>query len=243
MKKFLHFPLYILIFIFILFEDLIWKTLAKPIADYIQSLKIFTILEWIISKLNIYLVLVLFLALLVASEALGAIAVAFIGKGMVFAGLGLYIAKIPIVSFTFWLFKISKEDLLKINWFNKAYAFLMKVINWIKNTDPYTNTMDIVHNFKEKIKLMFSSKKRGFIDRMKRLYVFFKNRIDSVDIVLIISSLLLAFTYFYVAFLKIDISVTSLFYYLIYGQIFFIVFILCIMLILHKEDPEPDEKQ
>lgn len=185
MKRILTFPLYLLIFIYIIFEELIWERIAKPITKYIHSFKIFQSIEVLILKLHVYIILVLFLVLLAIAEVLGIMAFALIGKGLVASGVILYISKIPLVSLTFWLFKISKDNLLTIKWFNSIYTMIIKILDMINGSKYYVNTMEIVHNIKVFIKDFYKDKNnlpgrlnkvQGFFYKLKKRYLFIKNR-------------------------------------------------------------------
>lgn len=172
MKKIFILPLYFLVLIYIIIEDLIWKKFAKKITDYMFSLDIFISAEHIILKFNTNVILVGFLILLILSEIFGIIAVTLIGKGLVISGISLYLAKIPLVSLTFWLFKISKDKLLKINWFNTIYLFVIKILNIIKYSKYYINTINFIENIKEDIKYIFKKEDSNskFLNRIKNIH-------------------------------------------------------------------------
>jgi hypothetical protein len=176
MKRIFTLPLYFLILLYIVLEDLIWKKFAKRITDYMLSLNIFIYAERIISNFHVNVILVGFLILLIISEILGIMAIALIGKGLVISGVILYVAKIPLVSLTFWLFKISKDKLLKINWFNKIYLFIIKILNIIKSSKYYINTMHFVINVKEDLKYIFKKEDSNskFLTRIKNMHKLVK---------------------------------------------------------------------
>jgi hypothetical protein len=163
MKRIFTLPLYFLILLYIVLEDLIWKKFAKRITDYMLSLNIFIYAERIISNFHVNVILVGFLILLIISEILGIMAIALIGKGLVISGVILYVAKIPLVSLTFWLFKI-------------IYLFIIKILNIIKSSKYYINTMHFVINVKEDLKYIFKKEDSNskFLTRIKNMHKLVK---------------------------------------------------------------------
>ncbi len=173
---------FVLVFLFILFEEIIWEGIAKPIYEKIQSLKILQKLKVQIAHSNRYVILVLFLVLLLTVEAAGLLAGVFFVQGYILFGLTLYMAKIPIAAFVFWLFKVSKRKLLSFNWFLWAYEKLMDGLAWLKNLDIYKTTVKYMSEFKSKIKkqwktikVKYFSKNSRFTEELKSFYSYIKN--------------------------------------------------------------------
>ena len=173
----------ILVLTFIIFEELIWERIAIPIYRYLQSLKLLARLErFIQERLNRYILLLLFVVIFIVVEAAGILAGVLIVGGYPLLGLGIYITKIPIAAFTFWLFKVSKEKLLSFGWFEISYRKLIKFIDWIKSLEAYRSTIEVWHRVKryisgirEKI-LSDDSKESAFIKGLRRIYRVFKKK-------------------------------------------------------------------
>ena len=173
---------FILVLLFILFEEIVWEGLAKPIYDKISSFRILLRFEKIVNISNRYIVLLSFLTLLVGVEGVGLLAGLFFVQGKVLLGSILYIAKIPIAGFTFWLFSISKPKLLSFDWFAWAYEKLINGIDWLKATDIYKTTITTTKDMKQKIKFIFKdikkryfSRSSSFVEDLKSLYRYIKN--------------------------------------------------------------------
>jgi len=173
---------FILVFLFILFEEIIWEGIAKPIYQTIASLKVLQTLEQIINRLNRHVVLIVFTLLLLGVEGAGLVAGVFFVQGQMLLGGVLYIAKIPIAAFTFWLFKVSKSKLLSFNWFAWAYERLMAGIDWLKEQEIYQKSLQILLQIKTKIKSIFMtvknryfSKESRFTQELKSFYRYIKN--------------------------------------------------------------------
>jgi hypothetical protein len=173
---------FILVFIFILFEEIIWEGIAKPIYEKIQSLKILQKLKSKIANSNRYVILIVFLVLLLTVEAAGLLAGVFFVQGYILFGITLYMAKIPIAAFVFWLFKVSKRKLLSFNWFEWSYEKLMAGLAWLKDLDIYKTTVKYMSEFKSKIKeqwknikVKYFSKESRFTEELKSFYSYIKN--------------------------------------------------------------------
>jgi hypothetical protein len=173
---------FILVFLFILFEEIIWEGIAKPIYEKIQSLKILQKLKSKIANSNRYVILIVFLVLLLTVEAAGLLAGVFFVQGYILFGITLYMAKIPIAAFVFWLFKVSKRKLLSFNWFEWSYEKLMAGLAWLKDLDIYKTTVKYMSEFKSKIKeqwknikVKYFSKESRFTEELKSFYSYIKN--------------------------------------------------------------------
>ena len=171
-----------LVIIYILFEEIIWEGIAKPIYNHIESLHILKKLEKQISEGNRYLILVIFLVLLLGVEGAGLLAGFFFVKGHFLFGLLLYITKIPIAAFTFWIFKAAKRKLLSFEWFQWLYNKTMRGLAWLKDLDIYKSTMATISKIKVKlkaliaeIKVKYFSKESRFTTELKSFYRYVKN--------------------------------------------------------------------
>jgi hypothetical protein len=169
---------FILVFLFILFEEIIWEGLAEPIYRKIESLRITQRVERVLQGLNSHILLVLFMVLLLGVEGAGLLAGFFFVKGYILFGLLLYIAKIPIAGFTFWVFKVSKNKLLRFRWFKWAYEKLMAGIEWLKETEIYKTSREKMTTLKIRflvLKQKYFSKESRFITEIKSFYQYIKN--------------------------------------------------------------------
>lgn len=173
---------FILVILFILFEEIIWEGIAKPIYKRIESLHLLQGLEKSIAGGNRYVILVIFLVLLLGVEGAGLLAGVFFVQGQMLLGLFLYVAKIPIAAFTFWLFKAAKSKLLSFDWFEWLYDKVMDGLLWLKNLDIYKTTMAYMLVLKTKlkdqfkaIKLKYFTKESRFTSELKSFYNYIKN--------------------------------------------------------------------
>ena len=173
---------FILVFLFILFEEIIWEGLAKPIYNKIESLHIIQNLEEKIQYTNRYILLIVFMVLLLGVEGAGLLAGAFFVQGKILFGLVLYIAKIPIAAFVFWLFKASKDKLLSFDWFNWSYKKLMNGLEWLKDTNIYKKTIHKMNELKVKmknnwylVKEKYFNKDSSFTEELKSFYSYMKD--------------------------------------------------------------------
>ena len=173
---------FILVFLFILFEEIIWEGIAKPIYNTLESLHITQKLEQRLVKTNRYILLLLFTVILLGVEGAGIFAGILFVQGKILFGLLLYITKIPIAAFTFWLFKVSKEKLLSFGWFEWLYNKIMSGLEWLKNLDMYKSTVKMMLEFKDKMKknwkafkVRYFNKESSFTEELKSFYAYMKN--------------------------------------------------------------------
>jgi len=167
----------ILVMIYIIFEELIWEGIAKPIYEAIHSLKILQKVETKLQHINPYVILVIFVVLLATVETFGIYAGMLFMSGQVLLGLALYISKIPIAAFTFWLFRVTEDKLMQFGWFKWLYEKLMAGIAWLKSREIYVETMAQLKRIKGKLKKSVKSfkakyfaKESPFMTKLKRLY-------------------------------------------------------------------------
>lgn len=182
-KKLLLLLQFSLVFLYIIFEEIIWNIIAEPIYNFLESFRIVQKIDTLLRSTNRYTILILFVILFVAVELLGIVAGGLLVSGKIIFGVGLYLAKIPIAVFTFWMFKVVKSKLMTFDWFKVSFDMLDKIINTIKNSSMYKSTLEIFIKTKELLKYKlyyfkerFFSKKSKFIERIKRLYFFIKQR-------------------------------------------------------------------
>jgi hypothetical protein len=176
-NKFISLLQLILVIIYIIFEELIWEGIAKPIYEAIHSLKILQKLEAKLQHVNPSVILVIFVVLLSVVEAFGIYAGMLFVSGQVLLGLSLYLSKIPIAAFTFWLFRVTEDKLMTFGWFKWLYEKMMTAIDWLKSCEMYVQTMKRLKSVKERIKkivkafkLKYFSKESPFMNKVKNLY-------------------------------------------------------------------------
>ena len=179
--KFISLLQLILVIIFIIFEELIWEGIAKPIYNAIHSLNVLQKIEYKLKNTNPSIVLFIFMLLLVLVEAAGIYAGILFVSGQVFLGLVLYISKIPIAAFTFWLFRVTEDKLMHFVWFKYIYEKIMQAIEWLKSREMYIKTRENLKvlkiHFKEKIKVLKSkyfANQNPFLTKVKNLYATIK---------------------------------------------------------------------
>ena len=167
-----------LVFIYILFEEIIWESLARPIYYKIQSLKILQKLQQIINRVDNYTRLAIFITLLLTVEGIGVLAGVSFLRGKIILGGLLYSFKVPLAGFTFWFFKISKDRFLSFKWFSFIYYRFISLIEWLKSTDIYRSSIGFLLKLRDRlkeIKKRFFSKESSFIYEMKSFYYYIKN--------------------------------------------------------------------
>ena len=168
LKKLLFYIQITLILIYVTLEELVWERFAEPIFKYIKYLKPFEKLEQILSKTNRYVVLFIFIVLLVLGEGLGLLSPIIAIKGYPIFAISIYAFKLLIVAFAFWIFNTQKELLLSFKFVAYLYDKLMLLIEWIKSTEVYKYTKELIHRVKITIKVKYRNIKNYILNRFWR---------------------------------------------------------------------------
>jgi hypothetical protein len=151
-KKILNIFLIVLVFIYIIFEELVWEKLAKPILNFISNLSLLKDFTPKILALNSYFILIFFISIFVIVELIGVYAGILFISGHIFSAVFIYILKIPVAAFIFWFFNITKERLLEFKWFNFIYNKLIIMIEKIKNSSSYILIKENIFSTRSKLK-------------------------------------------------------------------------------------------
>ena len=163
----------LLVIIYIIFEEIIWEGVAKPIYEYIHSFKILQKIELKLQNFNNYIILFIFISLLLLVETFGLYAGVLFVSGHIILGLSLYLAKLPIAGFTFWLFRATEDKLMSFGWFAWLYNLIIRFMGWIKSTQIYRDTLQYSSKIKiyiKDFKLKYFQNKSSFIEKLKKLY-------------------------------------------------------------------------
>ena len=160
---------WIIVLIYIIFEQLIWEIFVEPIVGIIKQfapLKKFAL--WI-DKRHKYMVLSIFIFLFILVEILGIYAGVSLISGQIALALILYLTKLPVATFTFWLFGISKKKLLTFTWFARIYFFIMHIIDNIKSFHVYIEAKRKIIAFKAYINTL-RKHENTFLSHLNALY-------------------------------------------------------------------------
>jgi len=172
-QKFILLLQLLFVIIYIIFEELIWEGIAKPIYETIHGLKILQKLETALETANPFIILFIFVVLFIIVEAFGVYAGMLFVSGQMVLGLTLYISKIPIAAFTFWLFRVTEKKLMQFGWFKWVYDWIMKAIDWVKSSEIHQKTIEYLVRMKTHIKGFkekYFAAKSPFIEKIKHLY-------------------------------------------------------------------------
>ncbi len=145
---------YILITGFIIFEELIWNVLAQPVIEWLNHLIIFERLRQSFLCMNHYLLLTVFVLIFALTEYLGVLSGLTVVSGDVAQGVMIYLLKVPLAAFSFWLFELTKLTLLTFSWLNSTYEYLMYWKNIIIGTDIYQSLKSSISVTRNRIKLI-----------------------------------------------------------------------------------------
>jgi len=103
----------VLVIVFIVFEEIVWEGIALPVYNWVHSLKALEKVEAWLQGVPAGVILVLFVLMLASVEVLGIYAGVMFVSGHMVTGLMMYAGKIPVAAFTFWMFRVSEEKLMR----------------------------------------------------------------------------------------------------------------------------------
>ena len=171
----------ILVIGYILFEELIWNIFAKPIYQYFKSLIVIEPLKKTFLEMNRYLLLAVFIFILLIAELAGVLAGFYFIEGYIFTGILVYLLKIPVAAFTFWLFDLTKHQLMTFDWLKTVYEWIMGTIDKLLSSAIHvyikTRIMAIRLKLKQLLRQYFGE--AGFLASVKSHYKVFKPYIAS----------------------------------------------------------------
>lgn len=175
-KKILNIFLIVLVFLYIVFEELIWEKFAKPIINLISNLQLFTKLIPKILALNSYFILIFFVSTFVIVELIGIYAGVLFISGHIITAILIYILKIPVAAFIFWFFSIAKSKLLEFKWFEFIYNSLISAIYRIKHSLIYNMIKDKASDIKKSLKENIFTVRSRFKQKLIHIYRLLKQK-------------------------------------------------------------------
>jgi len=180
--KFIGFVEIILVLFYIVYEELVYTTIAKPIIEWYKKLKLLAKFQAFLLKAPPIVSLLAFLSTFVVAEILGLLTVPvfLMGPPIAFIGVFIYGLKIPVGAFAFWIFKENKERLTKYKIIKIGYDWTMRFVNWIDSSEVYKRVKERAKKYKEMLKKMKGEKSTIFkkiIVGTKAKYVWLKSKL------------------------------------------------------------------
>ncbi len=175
-----HYLFTLVVLGYIIYEELVWERFAQPIVRYIQSLNILKKLEVYLQGVNGSVILFVFVILFAVTEILGLYGGTLLLRGQVLLWALLYVGKVPIAAFTFWLFRVTKPKLMAFSWFEKSYNVMMGWIDWVKDTDIYKSIKTKAVEIKTYIKKNYLREGDSTKKKFKKIYRRLKIRLKEI---------------------------------------------------------------
>lgn len=174
----------LIVITYLIFEELIWEGIAKPVYAYVHSLRIMQKVETRLQAFNAHIILFLFVVIFAVVQLIGLYAGLLFMSGQILLGMIVYVTKIPLAAFTFWVFRVTEEKLMTFGWFKWVYEKIMALIAWVKSREIYLKTMERLMQVKVKIKKFsgeikekYFTQKSPFLEKIKSLYRTMKDSI------------------------------------------------------------------
>lgn len=162
---------------FLIFEELIWNILAKPVIDCLRKLKFLERFRQLFLDMNRYGVLTIFLVIFALTEYLGILSGFTIMSGEVKTGVIIYLLKVPVAAFSFWLFDLTQPKLMTFSWLASVYSNLMHWKSLLMATATYQSLKASVLTTRNKIKQMYQVYciEQGLLESVRTYYQWLKS--------------------------------------------------------------------
>lgn len=139
----------ILSFLYLIFDE-IFSYFSSVLSISLSKIpKIQDVCDYCIDILknqNRYLILCILIILIAISEYVGILSLMLFGTGHIFSGIIFYILKFIPFFLMSSVFKHTKDELLRINWFAFCYYKFEIIREYLKNTAIYKQILDIKNN-------------------------------------------------------------------------------------------------
>lgn len=157
----------LLIFIYLIFEELIWKTAVAPIIHYLSAFHPYRyFLEYIRYRACPLSVLVLFIIPFALGEVIGTLSALLAAQLHIFSAGILYLLKIPLVVVALGILQNGKEKLLTYRWFALCYEWVIAQLDKLHNSLLYRE----VHSAIIRLRSRFSNRSGRLKRRIVRIY-------------------------------------------------------------------------
>lgn len=157
----------LLIILYILFEELIWKNAVGPIIRYIAGFHLYRqFLDYVRFRAGRFSVLILFMLPFALGEAVGTGSALMAAQLHLLSAAILYTLKIPLIVISLGILQNGKEKLLSYQWFALCYGWTMKQIDRLHSSRLYRQIYIVSVQVRNRFKNRSSRLKR----RITRIY-------------------------------------------------------------------------
>jgi len=137
--------------LFIIFEDIIWRKLAKPLYEKIKSFKVMDVFaEWVNDVEHRYALLFIFILPVFFDILLSYLFGVAMANAMILTAIGIYVLKAVASVMMFLIFKIGKKKLTSFYIIRVAYYYILK----IKASSIFRNTRKYLSEVKNELRML-----------------------------------------------------------------------------------------
>ncbi|HZF70787.1 hypothetical protein [Sulfuricurvum sp.] len=166
----------LLIFLYMIFEELIWKSAVAPIIRFINAFHLYRrFLDYIQFQASPLSVLILFMVPFAVGEVIGTLSAILAAQlHLLSAGL-LYTMKIPLIVVALGILQHGKEKLLSYRWFALCYGWVMTQLDRLHSSLLYQQVHSVLILLRNRFSNRSSHLKRWII-RVYRLIRYSRNK-------------------------------------------------------------------
>jgi len=164
MKRIIKYLKIVGVVFFILFEEILWRKIGKPLHNKIKSLKItIRFREWVNDIEHRYSLLLIFLAPVFIDIVLSYMFGVAMAHAMIFTAIGIYVLKAVASVIMFLIFNIAKKRLVSFTIIRYSYYYILR----IKSSRVFRRTK----KYTQKIKKELSELKNTYFDGDSKLLI------------------------------------------------------------------------
>jgi hypothetical protein len=127
MNRLMKYLKFLLVILFIIFEEVIWNKIGKPAYTLVKNLKIMQRFKnWVSNVKHRYLVLGIFMIPFILMEVSSLFAISALTKGMIYTGIGLYTVKILLTAPVVIIFNSAKSQLVSFWIIKYSYGMILR---------------------------------------------------------------------------------------------------------------------
>jgi hypothetical protein len=164
MKRIITYLKIIGVVFFILFEEILWRKIGKPLHNKIKSLKIIIrFKEWVNNIEHRYSLLMIFLTPVLIDIILSYMFGIAMAHALIFAAIGIYVLKAIASVIMFLIFNIAKKRLTSFTIIKYSYYYILR----IKSSRIFRKTRKYINEIKKE----FYELKNSYFDGDSELFI------------------------------------------------------------------------
>jgi len=142
-----------LLLIYLLFEELIWKSAVIPVIRFFSAFHLYRrFLDYVRLRAGRITVLILFTVPFLLGEIIGILSGILAARLFLLSAALLYACKIPLIVVALAILQNGKEKLLTFGWFELSYIWTIKQLDRLHESVLYRQTTLAINQIRTRLK-------------------------------------------------------------------------------------------